>query len=209
VKVRFGRLEVGSSVEWYTPPEIFDALGVRFGLDPCAPPGGLPWAPVERYYSARDDGLAQEWHGRVWLNPPYGRGIERWMRRLAAHANGIALVHSRTGTAWWREALASATAVCFIAGRVRFIDGRTGNRPPGASPEPLVLLAYGLECATAVMRSGLGPTLIVPPDTKPGQSIARLSRSVSGPGMADRPAEGAPALSAGRRSHLNAQEVAR
>jgi hypothetical protein len=208
MKVRYGRLDVGSSVEWYTPPELFEAVGLRFDLDPCSPPGGLPWAPIKRWYTRTDDGLARPWRGRVWLNPPYGRGIEHWMKRLTAHGNGIALVHSRTGTVWWREALAGATAVCFVAGRVRFVDGRAGTQPPGASPMPLVLLAYGLECAVAVMRSGLGPTLIVPPGTAPGESIARrLKRSRNTAEMADRPVEGAGALSAGRRSHLNGQEV--
>jgi hypothetical protein len=42
VTARYDRLAVGSSVEWYTPPEIFEALGLTFDLDPCAPPGGLP-----------------------------------------------------------------------------------------------------------------------------------------------------------------------
>lgn len=180
MSVRYGRLDVGSSVEWYTPPEVFEALGVRFDLDPCSPPGGLSWLPVARFYTRADDGLARPWQGRVWLNPPYGRGIERWMRKLAAHGDGIALVHSRTDTVWWRDALAAATAICFIAGRVRFVKGRTDRRPAGASPLPLVLLAYGLDCALAVMRSELGPTLIVPPGTEPGESIAKRARSAAG-----------------------------
>lgn len=45
----------GNSVEWYTPPEIFDALGLRFDLDPAAPPGGVPWVPATRHLSK--DGL--------------------------------------------------------------------------------------------------------------------------------------------------------
>jgi hypothetical protein len=30
---------IGESDEWYTPPEIFDALGLTFDLDPCSPGG--------------------------------------------------------------------------------------------------------------------------------------------------------------------------
>jgi hypothetical protein len=159
---RYDRLAVGSSIEWYTPPELFEALGLRFDLDPCAPPGGLPWIPADRFFSREDDGLAQPWTGRVWMNPPYGRGIEEWMRKLAAHGDGIALVHARTDTAWWREATSAATAVCFLASRVRFVRGATMEQPPGSSPVSSVLIAYGLTCATAVIEARLGPTLIVP-----------------------------------------------
>jgi hypothetical protein len=174
--MRHGRLDEGSTVEWYTPPEIFQALGLTFDLDPCAPPGGLPWIPAKRFYSHQDDGLARAWRGRVWLNPPYGKGIDRWMRKLAAHGNGIALVHARTGAVWWREALSHASAVCFIAGGVRFMTDTQGTRPPGSSPLPLVLMAYGLECALAVMQSELGPCLIVPPGTPAGISLAKRSK---------------------------------
>ncbi len=177
--MRFGRLESGSTVEWFSPPEIFEALGLSFDLDPCAPPGGLPWVPANRFYSRSDDGLVQPWSGRVWLNPPYGRGIERWMQKLATHGDGIALVHARTGTVWWRDALSAATAVCFIAGGVRFISDTQGTRPPGSSPMGAVLLAYGLPCAIALMQSGLGPCLIVPPGTTPGISLAQRLRQAS------------------------------
>jgi hypothetical protein len=96
------------------------------------------------------------------MNPPYGRGIERWMRKLAAHGDGIALVHSRTDTAWWRDAIASATALCFVAGRVRFVRGSTMSQEGPGSPVSSVLIAYGLACGIALAQAGLGPTLIVP-----------------------------------------------
>ncbi|HWT92514.1 MAG TPA: DNA N-6-adenine-methyltransferase [Solirubrobacteraceae bacterium] len=160
--VRFGKLDVGSSVEWYTPPEIFEALGLSFNIDACAPPGGVPWVPAKRSFSRADDGLAQEWRGRVWVNPPYGRGIEKWMQKLSAHGDGIALVHSRTDTRWWQAALTEATAICFIRSRVRFVNGRTGEQIGPGSPMPNVLIAYGLACGMAVANSGLGSTLIVP-----------------------------------------------
>lgn len=167
MSARYDRLAVGSSVEWYTPPEVFEALALEFDLDPCAPPGGLPWIPAQRFRSRADDGLEQPWTGRVWMNPRYGRGIELWMRKLAAHGDGIALVHSRTSTQWWREALAEATAVCFIAGRVRFVRGAmTSNAGPG-SPTPSALVAFGLTCGIAVANSGPGPTLIVPRQGRP------------------------------------------
>src|SRR4051812_22584031 len=91
-------LTMGETVEWYTPPWVFEAIGLRFDLDPASPPGGLPWVPAEHHYSDQDDGLAQPWYGRVWLNPPYGPGIGQWMSKLADHGNGIALVFNRSDT---------------------------------------------------------------------------------------------------------------
>lgn len=55
--------------EWYTPKEIIDALG-KFDLDPCAPINPL-WKTATQMYNKNDDGLIQQWKGRVWLNPPY------------------------------------------------------------------------------------------------------------------------------------------
>ena len=60
------------SVDWYTPPHIFDGLGI-FDLDPASPVGGVAWIPALQYYTLEDDGLTSDWFGRVWLNPPYGK----------------------------------------------------------------------------------------------------------------------------------------
>lgn len=143
------------SVEWYTPPEIFVALGIDFDLDPCQPISGrLPWIPARNIYTANDDGLRQPWAGRVWLNPPYGRHVGRWTDKLLRHGNGIALVFARTDTPWCQRAMATAHATCFIAGRIRFIDRTLERSDRTASPS--VLLAYGDECEEAITRSGLG-----------------------------------------------------
>ena len=92
------------NVEWYTPPWVFEALGERidFDLDPCHPEGDrLPWIPAWDVYTRQDDGLAQPWWGRVWLNPPYGTETPRWLAKMAAHRDGIALVFARTDPAWF------------------------------------------------------------------------------------------------------------
>jgi hypothetical protein len=149
-----------SSDEWYTPPEVFDALGLAFDLDPAAPPGGVPWVPATRHLTQQDDGLSRPWRGRVWLNPPYGRQTDRWLSRLADHGDGLALVFARTDTAWFQRVAARAAALCFIGGRLRFHrpDGTPGN----TAPSPSLLVAFGLPCALGLAESGLGRTLIVP-----------------------------------------------
>lgn len=159
----------GDSIEWYTPPGIFDALGLTFDLDPCAPSGGLPWIPARRFYSIDHDGLSQPWAGRVWLNPPYGPKTSVWMRRLAAHGDGIALVFARTETAWWHETVKASHAVCFIAGRLTFVDE---DRQPGGfnAGSPSALVGYGQECAEAIAAAHLGMTFAVRATDLDGQA---------------------------------------
>jgi hypothetical protein len=150
----------GQSVEWYTPPELFAALDLKFDLDPAAPPGGVPWLPARRHYSRADDGLRRPWHGRVWLNPPYGPGLGRWLARLAAHGDGLALVFARTDTRWFHQCAPRATALCFVQGRITFLHG--DGYTPITARAPSLLMAYGLPCAIALAEARLGQTLLVP-----------------------------------------------
>jgi hypothetical protein len=142
--------------EWLTPPEIMDKLG-RFDLDPCAPRLAVrPWSTAARHYDADIDGLSLEWNGRVWMNPPFGREAIKWMRRLAAHGNGIALIPARTETAMFYECVwGVADAVLFIKGRphFHFVDGSKAAFNSGA---PIALIAYGHANAEVLKRSGLG-----------------------------------------------------
>lgn len=147
----------GGSPDWYTPPGIFAALGLRFALDPCAPTGGLSWIPADRFISLPDDGLSADWSGCVWLNPPYGAETAAWIGKLSEHGNGLALVFARTDTRWWQSAVRRASAVCFIAGRVRFVAARSfeGKEAPGPAA-PSALVAFGEDCAAALDRADLG-----------------------------------------------------
>lgn len=152
----------GATDEWWTPPEVFEALGLEFDLDPCAPmPPAADWIPAKSRYGRPQDGLSLPWFGRVWLNPPYGKEAGRWVQRLAEHGNGIALVFSRTDVRWWHSAVPSADAVCFVRGRLTFIPGG-GQSAPGNSGGPSALLAWGAECADALVASGLGLTYLRP-----------------------------------------------
>lgn len=151
-----GQLRDGTSVEWWTPPEIFEALSLDFDLDPAAPVGGLPWVPAAEHYSAEDNGNAREWFGRVWLNPPYGRGVGAWAHHLVEHGDGVGLLFARLDTAWAQHALRHADAACFISGRLRFIDGVAGHRLAHNAPAPSMLVAYGSTCAASVLACGLG-----------------------------------------------------
>jgi hypothetical protein len=142
---------------WLTPPEIIAALG-PFDLDPCAAVG-QPWRTASTQYTIEDDGLAQEWHGFAWVNPPFGPLAEAWLSRLADHGNGIGLVPARTETRWYVSTIWNrADAVFFMHGRPHFhhADGTRGAANSGA---PICLAAYGdlavERLATANLRGSL------------------------------------------------------
>lgn len=150
------------SIEWFTPPEIFDALGLRFDLDPCSPGSGKSFVSADRHYTIDDDGLASPWlpGETVWVNPPYGTATQAWMRRLADHGNGIALVFARTDVRWFQDVGATADLICFVSGRIKFYRGNATDLPgtPGAGS---MLMAYGDKAAAALRTSNLG-VLVTP-----------------------------------------------
>ncbi|OZI58738.1 DNA N-6-adenine-methyltransferase [Bordetella genomosp. 1] len=145
--------------EWLTPPAILEALGA-FDLDPCAPIK-RPWETAKEHYTVADDGLAQPWAGRVWCNPPFGREAVKWLRRMVAHGNGVALIPARTETAMFYECVwGAADSVLFIEGRPHFhyVDG---TRAPFNSGAPICLIAYGIANVAALERSNLGAVLAI------------------------------------------------
>lgn len=144
--------------EWLTPPEILAPLG-DFFTDPCASET-RPWPTALNHFTKAQDGLSQAWRGRVWLNPPFGAQAATWMKRMAAHGNGIALLPSRTETRMFFDSVwPKASAICFIRGRPHFhyVDGTRAAFNSGA---PICLIAYGHECRETLMACGLGKTII-------------------------------------------------
>lgn len=144
--------------EWLTPPEIIQRLG-EFDLDPCAPVK-RPWDMARRHYTKNEDGLSQGWNGRVWCNPPYGNKTFEWLKRLADHGNGIALIFARTETRGFHaEIWEKADAIFFFQGRLKFytVEGKRGN----TANAPSCLVAYGKNNVVALKEAGLKGKLIV------------------------------------------------
>lgn len=143
------------NIEWYTPRYIFDALAVRFDLDPCSPGADKCCVPALKHYTVEDDGLRQPWGGFVWCNPPYGKHTGVWLRRMAEHNNGIALVFARTGTSWFQEVAGSCSSLVFVAKRIGFISGATGE-PAGSPGADSVLMGWGGLADEALLWCKLG-----------------------------------------------------
>jgi hypothetical protein len=152
-----------STVEWYTPPYIIEALGGwwSFDLDPASPENIIIETAC-KYYNKRDNDLAQSWNGRVFLNPPYENPlIGQFMQKLAEHGNGIALVYNRTDSKWCQEyVLKKADAILFLSKRIKFIkpDGSAGNSPGAGS----ILIAYGQENVKYLEDCGLEGCMLYP-----------------------------------------------
>lgn len=152
---------------WLTPPAILQALG-PFDLDPCAAPDPRPWPTAARHVTESEDGLSQAWSGRVWLNPPYGPPavVGPWMRRMAEHGHGTALIFARTETDLFFDTVwGAASALLFLRGRLHF-HLPCGSRAPFNGGAPSVLIAYG-EADTEVLRTCGLPGRFVPLDATP------------------------------------------
>lgn len=150
----------GESVEWLTPPEIVRALG-PFNLDPCASYGQF-YRTAKRMIAPPDDGLSVKWRGRVWLNPPYGDELVKWLSRLAEHGNGIALVPARTEVVewFWPYVWEAADAVLFRKSRIHFRlpydrERLPNGRKPGNAGHGSVFVAYGERNVRALLTSGI------------------------------------------------------
>lgn len=136
------------SPEHYTPPAFLDAVREVFGdipdLDPCSNVG-TPNVPARQHYTSNDNGLEQPWHGRVFLNPPYGRAIADWIMKLRAEwvrpevREIIALLPGRIDTEWFDTLTADTddAIVCFLRGRLTFV----GNNDP--APFPSIAVYFG------------------------------------------------------------------
>lgn len=128
----------------YVLEPVRQALGGTISLDPCTTPGNP--AGAERFYCPPADGAALPWDAPgIFVNPPYSRARERWVRRCigAALAGSavVLLIPAATDTRIWQEAVASASAVVFIRGRVKFGVLRP-NRRQAAASHPSALIGW-------------------------------------------------------------------
>jgi phage N-6-adenine-methyltransferase len=123
--------------EWATPDWLFDELDreFHFTLDVCATAENAKCLSFLDSLDMRS-ALAQEWQGRCWMNPPYGRQIGQWLQKAyesaQAGATVVALIPSRTDTAWWHDYVMKASEIRFIRGRLKFSEAKWNAPFPSA-----------------------------------------------------------------------------
>lgn len=132
------------SPEWYTPVHIIDRSLLALGaidLDPCSNSHETPNVPAALHFTQEEDGLKHEWYGRVYMNPPYGREVSKWVAHLLNEyragrvREAIGLLPARTDTQWFR--LLRSFPRCFLYGRLKF-SGHSNS-----APFPSVLVYMG------------------------------------------------------------------
>lgn len=126
--------------EWQTPLPLFQFLnlqgGYRFQVDAAADKsnclvGGVWYGPGSPF---GEDALAvQNWLSPAWCNPPYGKGIEKWLAKFREQQllgnTVVALLPSRTGTQWWAKGIVPYASIIFLTGRVPFAkEGVSGKK---------------------------------------------------------------------------------
>ena len=116
--------------EWYTPQEHVErarrVMGA-FDVDPASNPIAQEKIGAGQFFTEETNGLAQEWNGRIWLNPPYAQPlIGQFMSKLCEEyeagrcTEAVALTHNYTDTRWFQDTARAASAICFTRGRIKF-----------------------------------------------------------------------------------------
>jgi phage N-6-adenine-methyltransferase len=145
---------------WTTPPALLASLYAVFGtfdLDPCSPTANRRKAPVRArmYFTQVDNGLSLPWHGRVFVNPPYGREIREWVQKARKEVQEgrallvAALLPARTDTLWWHQEIAGQAHAVLLRGRLCF----GGDDTPAPFPSALAIWGADAQQIDALRRT--------------------------------------------------------
>lgn len=130
------------SIEWGTPQKWFEYLDLefKFTLDPCATAENTK---CKKFFTMEDNGLFRSWaNERVFMNPPYGRGLGKWMKKAYTEARDneafvVCLIPARVDVDWWHRFVDRASDVRFPKGRLKFEN--TGQSGPAPFPVAIVI----------------------------------------------------------------------
>lgn len=119
--------------DWETPRELFRALDgeFHFQLDAAA---SVDNTLCTHFYTAEMDALrfGWDWAEAVFVNPPYGSQISRWVQKgFDESQNGcvvVMLIPARTDTTYWHQYVMRAAEIRFVRLRLRF-SGSSINAP--------------------------------------------------------------------------------
>jgi phage N-6-adenine-methyltransferase len=146
-QARVPEVSLAGPIVWSTPQPIFDALDreFHFTIDLCADEGNAKcksWLP-------RATSLESNWHGlgAAWLNPPYGKEITDWVRKVTrTHRKIVALIPGRTNAPWWHEYVMQAREIRFVRRKVSFANG---NGCKGVPPWGACIVIWEWDCPVA------------------------------------------------------------
>ena len=148
------------TTEWETPQAFFDRLDAEFGfvLDAAA-----TWrntkCPCFLGYDVNEifrDGLFGAWSsygGAVYCNPPYGRGLDKWLKKAYTESRGcpfpiVMLLPARTDTKWFHEYCMKADEIRFVKGRLKF----GGSEVSATFPSMVVVFRAAIDCKSGAPR---------------------------------------------------------
>jgi len=138
-------------IEWYTPEYLIEpvrTLMKTIDVDPASSDIANEIIKANKYYTIEDDGLTKKWGGNVYMNPPYSQPlvtefcnllVEKY--RMGEIKQACVLVNNATETGFYQNMMNICKAICFIKGRVQFID-KKGNSM-GAPLQGQTLLYFG------------------------------------------------------------------
>jgi len=131
------------SNEWETPDDLYRSLNERFKftLDPCCTHEN---AKCEKHYTMAENGLVQDWSTDiVFLNPPYGREISKWIKKAYLEsekgATVVCLIPARTDTSYWHDYIFGKAKIEFLRGRIKFVNGR---HQQNSAPFPSAIVIF-------------------------------------------------------------------
>ena len=130
------------SGDWETPQWLFDHYNriFNFELDVCASDTNTK---CDAYFTKEDNGLKSPWLATNWMNPPYGKEINKWVEKaynesLDINTLVVCLLPARTDTKWWHEYVMKGDVIHFIKGRLRF------SNQTNSAPFPSCIVIFGL-----------------------------------------------------------------
>jgi phage N-6-adenine-methyltransferase len=145
------QLYTSETPEWYTPEIIIESVLELFGaidLDPCSNGKGADAnVPAKEHYTREDDGLSRAWHGKVYMNPPYGREVAQWVEKVSAEyqagniSEAIILIAARTDTRWFNLLVNYGAMWCAVEGRLLF--STPGMKTSNSAPFPSAIFYLG------------------------------------------------------------------
>jgi phage N-6-adenine-methyltransferase len=136
--------------DWHTPYELYETINSYFDFecDVCADDDN---ALCDNYFTKEFSCLTNEWYCINYMNPPYSRGMEKFIKRAYDQhfERGyvtVALLPARTDTKWFHNYIYKSAEIIFIKGRVTFYNNE--GKLPNSAPFPSMIVGWGVDPGT-------------------------------------------------------------